>query len=784
MVFKKLVGRVHFEWRAQNRRFYKFRITDFITKKMDNEFEYLKTCFLSSFPPRECGIATFTKDLSVAMDKRFNPKLKSKVIAVNENENFYNYGKKVILELSKDDIESYINVAKEVNRSDNIKLVCIQHEFGLFGGEYGSYLIPFLENVNKPVVVAFHSVLQAPDEMRKKVIRAIAARSAAIIVTANAAVDILNKDYDIEKEKIHVVHHGIPDVPFQDSNKMKKKLNLDNKLVLSTFGLLSRGKGIEYMIRALPELVKKYPNLVYLIIGETHPVVRRQEGEKYRNSLVRLVGKLGLKNNVKFYNKYLSLKEIISYLLASDAYICTNLDKDQISSGTLAYALGCGRAVVATPSVYAKEMLSNNRGLLADFQKPESFTSNLDKLLSNPGLKKEMEREAYTFGRSMIWSNVAFNYLNIFNQVVRLREDTTEKFPKIKLNHLRKMSDEFGVIQFANNAVPDKSSGYTLDDNSRALIVAVLYEKLFGTNSSKLVEKYLNFLKNAQEEEGHFRNNYFNENEITDSHSEDSFGRAMWALGYVVNQSKNPNFVEQAKVLFNKSLNKIDHFGSLRANAYTLIGLCNYYNCDKNENILKKINTIADYVVERYEKESSLSWDWFEPHLTYSNAKLPECLFFAYETTKNERYLEIARKTLDFLTNIVFVDGQLAPIGQSGWYKRNGNRAFFDQQPVDACSMTLAYLTANRITNDQEYYNKAVLAFNWFLGKNHLKQMMYNEITGGCHDGLGRYSINLNQGAESTISYLMARLFLEEFKQFKKSAGSEVIEPSVLQNQI
>ncbi len=741
---------------------------------MDNEIEYSKSCFLSSFPPRECGIATFTRDLAYAMDKRFNPRLKSKVIAINENENIYNYGKKVVMEMRRDDIESYIDVAKRVNNSDNIKLVCIQHEFGLFGGDYGSYLIPFLESVTKPVVVTFHSVLQNPDEMRKKVIRAIASRSAAIVVTANIAVDILVKEYGIEKEKIYVVYHGIPDVSFQDNTKMKKKLKLDGKVVLSTFGLLSKGKGIEYAIRALPPLVKKYPNLVYIVIGETHPVVRRQEGESYRNSLVHLVEKLGLRDNVKFYNKYLTLKEVISYLLATDVYLCTNLEKSQISSGTLSYALGCGRAAVSTPIIYAEEMLSNGRGLLAEFMNPKSFTNAIDKLLSDNELRKKIEREAYTFGRSMIWSNVAFNYLNIFNQIVKLREDTTEKFPKIKLNHLRNMTDEFGIIQFSKNAVPDKTSGYTLDDNARALIVAVLHDNLFKTgSSSQLAEIYLNFLKNAQEEDGHFKNNHFNANEFLDSYSEDSFGRAMWALGYTIEKSRNSGIIEIAKNIFSKSFNKTGHFRSPRANAYALIGLCHYYKTCPDEKVLKKIIETADYLAELYERESANSWQWFEQYLTYSNAKLPESMFFAYEATKNEKYLEIGKKTLDFLSNLVFVEGQLSPIGQSGWYKRNGERAFFDQQPLDACSMTMAYLTAYNITHEKEYYGSAVLAFNWFLGKNHLKQMIYNEITGGCHDGLGKYSINLNQGAESTISYLMARLFLEELKRNKK-AGEKI----------
>ena len=365
-----------------------------------DEFVNSKTCFLSNFPPKECGIATFTQDLASEMDKRFNPRLKSKVVALTERSGFYNYGNKVILEVTKEDIDSYIQTAKKINENDEIKLVSIQHEFGIFGGEMGNYIVPFLEAVNKPVVVTFHSVIPNPDEVRKKVVESICSRSAGIIVMANIAVDILNKDYGIPREKIHVVHHGIPNVLFSKPDAFKKKLNLSNKIVLSTFGLLSRGKGIEYMIKALPSLVKKYPNLVYLVIGETHPTIREEEGEEYRRWLKDLVNHYDLKNHVKFCNKYLTISEIIEHLLASDIYICTNLERNQITSGTLAYALGCGKAVVSTPSIYAEEILSNGRGLLAEFKKPSSYANAINQILSNPKFREDMEMSAYTYGRS------------------------------------------------------------------------------------------------------------------------------------------------------------------------------------------------------------------------------------------------------------------------------------------------------------------------------------------------------------------------------------------------
>ncbi len=726
-----------------------------------------KICFLSNFPPKECGIATFTQDLISSLNKKFNPKLKSRVIALNEESSLYNYDSRVIMQMNKDYLADYINIAKRINRSEKIKLVCIQHEFGIFGGEYGSYIIPFLDTIKKPVVVTFHSVLPTPDNLRRKVVNFIGEKSAAIIVMAEAAIDILNKEYGINRNKIYVVRHGIPDTLFQPTEPFKKKLRLENKIILSTFGLMSRGKGIEYMIQAIPHLVKKYPNILYLIIGETHPAVRKVEGEEYRNKLIQMVKRLKIENNVKFYNKYLDLDEIIKYLFATDIYICTNLEKNQIVSGTLSYALGCGKAIVSTPNIYAEEVLSKERGLLAEFKNPKSFAEAIDKILSDKELRNRIEHNAYSFGRSMTWQNVASNYLSIFNKVVKLREETTEKYPSIKLNHLRNLTDDVGCIQFAKLSVPDGSSGYTADDNSRALIVSTLHDKLYNSEISKeLSDIYLNFLEKVHDNEGKF-NDFDPENQKLIPSSEDAIGRTMWALGYLISNSPNQNFVEKAKKLFDKSYNLIGGLNSPRAKSFFIIGLYNYYKKYPGEEIISKIKQLVDSLVELYNEEATEEWNWFESTLTYSNSKLSEVLFLAYDLTKEKRYLEIAEKTLGFLSNLVFFKDVLSPIGQNGWYNRNGKRSFFDQQPIDASSMVQTYLTAYSITNNKKYYEKAVLAFNWFLGKNHLKQMIYNEVTGGCYDGLSKGSVNLNQGAESTIEYLISRLMLEEIKKEK-----------------
>jgi glycosyltransferase involved in cell wall biosynthesis len=730
-------------------------------------FKDSKICFLSNFPPKECGIATFTQDLITSLNKKFNPKVKSRVIALNEESNIYNYDSRVIMQMNKDYLEDYINMAKRINRSDKIKLICIQHEFGIFGGEYGSYIIPFLETIEKPVVVTFHSVLPEPNNLRKNVVKFICDKSAAVIVMAESAVDILNRDYGVNRNKVHVILHGIPDTPMKPAEPLKKKLRLENKIVLSTFGLLSRGKGIEYMIKALPYLVKKYPNILYVIIGETHPVIRKREGEEYRNYLIDLVKKLKLQDNVKFYNKYLDLNEIIEYLLATDIYICTNLEKNQIVSGTLSYALGCGKAVVSTPNIYAEEVLNHDRGVLAEFQNPKSFADAIDKLLSDQDWKKRIEQNAYAFGRSMIWSNVASSYLHLFNKVVKLREETTEKYPKIKLNHLRNLTDNIGCIQFSKLATPDISSGYTVDDNARALIVSTIHDKLYNSEISKeLSDIYLNFLERVHDEDGKFNDMTYEDKKLIPT-SEDAIGRTLWALGHLINNSNDNELITKAKKMFDKSHLLIENNSSPRAKAFSVIGLYHYYKKYNEEQILSKIKKLVDSLVDSYKKEATEEWSWFESYLTYSNSKIPEVLFLAYNLTKNQEYLEIAEKSLKFLTNLVFFKDELSPIGQNGWYNRNGIRSFFDQQPIDASSMVQTYLTAYAITHKEDYYNNAVLAFNWFLGKNHLKQMIYNDVTGGCHDGLSKSSINLNQGAESTIEYLISRLMLEEIKKEK-----------------
>ena len=721
--------------------------------------------YMSTFPPRECGIATFTKDLVDSMDKKFNPALKSEVLAINDNgSSIYNYDGKVSFQLDQTDMEGYTTIAKEINDRRDIKIVNIQHEFGIFGGNAGSHLLPFLEKVKKPIVVTFHSVVPNPDEYKKRIVNHIFRKASAVVVMAKESVRILKEDYDVnDHKKIFFVPHGVPQVLFNPKNS-KEKVHLEGRIMLLTFGLMNKGKGIEYVIRALPQIVKKFPELIYLIIGETHPQVRKIEGESYRNSLINLVEELGLRDNVRFYNKYLTLAEIIAYLNATDIYISPSLDENQIVSGTLSYALGSGKAIVSTSTAYAREVLSKNRGILVDFRNPETIGNAIFMLLSDSKLKEEMEKNAYELGRKMIWPNVAAEYLRVFNKVTKLREDTVKKFPAIKLSHLTSLTDNVGVIHHAKHSVPNRKTGYTLDDNARALVVATNHCNIFKSQQSlRLIKTYLSFLHYAQKEDGTFHNLLDYERKFLDKKgSEDSYGRALMACGFVVSSSVHENIKATAKFIFDNAVRSIYKLRFLRARAFSIIGLYYYFRKYKHKDIVEKAKTLADSLADAYRKNSTSEWKWFEPHLTYSNGKLPESLFFAYLMTKDKKYLEVAKESLDFLSKILVVNGKLVLIGNKGWYRKEGERAFYDQQPVDASSMVQSFLTAYKATKKKAYYSNAILAFNWFLGKNSLSQMMYDEATGGCFDGLSEETINLNQGAESTISYLLARLSLEE----------------------
>lgn len=723
---------------------------------------------LSTFPPRRCGIATFTEDLTNAIDQMFGPPVESKIVAMNLTEiSHLPYTNKVIFQVSQPREKDYANAANELNQIDEVKLVNIQHEFGIFGGRNGAYLLFFMKKLRKPVVTTLHTVLPAPDEKMRNIVQAIMKYSKGIIVMTYSSREILKKDYGLDPDRIHVIPHGIHHVSYKTSEHPKSILGVSGKLVLSTFGLLSPGKGIEYVIEALPKVVEKFPNVRFLIAGVTHPVVLGQMGENYRNFLIKKIYDLNLADYVSFYNTYFDQNDLFRFLEATDVYLSPSLNPDQTVSGTLSYALGSGRPVISTAFAQAKEDINDKVGILIGFKSPKAFANAIIKVLGNDRLRLQMGKNAYFRTRHMTWENIALSYLKYFSQFVPELTLGQRKLPPIKLTHLTKLTDNFGIIQFAKLTEPDLSSGYTIDDNARALIVATLHYKKFGIPSSlKLVSTYLNFIDQVAKPDGYF-DNYVNSNHTIDEqrniqeHSEDATARALYALALVSSAQQIPKRLrKQAHSFFETSFRKNIAFSSPRAIAFYIKALQCLLSKRKEPKVLATLRYYCEQLIALYEKSHSPDWEWFEHYLTYSNAILPEALLLGYKITGERRYLEVAEKTLTFLIKHTFKDSVYSPIGQSGWFPKGGTRQYFDQQPEDVAATVEALNIMFQVTNSKGYKELANSAFNWFLGDNVLGQVVYDRTSGGCYDGVGEKFINLNQGAESTISYLLARLSL------------------------
>ncbi|MFA6600596.1 MAG: glycosyltransferase [Candidatus Omnitrophota bacterium] len=739
-----------------------------------------KIIYLSSFPPRECGIATFTADLTGALDNLLETVIHSRIAAINTDEvSRYDYPRKVALQLDPYSEQDFIGTAEKINKTEDIKLVNIQHEFGLFGGKYGSYILSFLDALKKPSIVTFHSTLPSPNPELHNVVRLIAEKSTGLVAMTNRSKEILIRDYGIDENKVSVILHGIHSAPYSTSAKSKSVLGFSKKTILLTFGLLSRGKGIEYVLESLPQVVKACPNLMYIVLGVTHPNVLKEEGESYRNSLVQKVRGLKLSSHVSFYNEYVSLEKLLQFLRAADIYISTSLDPNQAVSGTLSYALGSGRPVISTPFAQAKEIITPQSGLLVNFKDPASYAEALLNLLKDPLRREQLGKNAYFRTRNMTWDNVALEYSKLFSQHSSDIAEVSQhkKIPRVNLNHLFRLTDDFGIIQFAQLSLPDISSGYTVDDNARALIAACSYYdglgKTFKTLSPekkrsdllKRIKIYLDFIGFVLAKTGLFFN-YVKPDRTIDlelnrkENLEDANGRTFWGLAAAATTDSLPeNIKQKALSLLKKNLESSQRVESPRATAFYIKGLCLVFKTQKDfQEILVRH---CDRLMSLYRGVATKDWQWFEAYLTYSNALFPEALLLGHQQTGNSEYLETGMKTLDFLIGQTFLKGIYAPIGQDGWHHKTGERRYFDQQPEDASAMACALRTAYAITRKEVYRELMHEAFNWFLGDNSLKQVVYDRATGGCYDGLGEGQINLNQGAESTTSYLLARLAIQ-----------------------
>ena len=730
--------------------------------------------FVSTYPPRMCGIATFTKDITDAFNSKFNPQLFAKIIALDEDKtSAYVYDHNVDSAVIASEVDEYVRLANRINQQKKVALVMVEHEFGIFGGKYGDYLIPFLQVIDKPVITTLHTVLEEPDREMKRVVKTIADQSVALIIMNELSGKILEQVYGVDKNKIVVIPHGIPQTTLEKPEPAKEHMwRLKGRRVLMTFGLLSPNKGVEYTIRALPAIVKKYPDVIFVLVGETHPAILDAQGEEYRNFLKKEVQRLKLNQHVLFYDQYHTKNELISLLKASDIYISSSLDPLQSVSGTISYALGVGRPVIATSSLYSKYIIDGTNGILVPFENSSTISNAVLRLLNDDKLRWDMSVAAYKKSRPMVWPNVAQAHFILFRKFIKPSQ-TRRSLPELSLRHMKNLTDSFGIIQFANFTTPDKESGYSTDDNARALLVAAQsYVHKPSDDLLALMKRYLNFLKFVQRHDGSFANMVTIDRKIDATITDDVQGRATWATGYVSSLENVSSEIRlQSERIFIKTIRRFDMIKSPRALAFAIIGASHYLRKNKNEAVRERCVAMADELVSMYAAISKSEWQWFESSLTYSNSVMSEALFSAHVALGNKKYLYVAEKTLDFLAGINFRKKYYEPIGQRGWFVHNEKRSLFDQQPEDAATMVLTQMTAYRTTGDEKYKRYAHRAFEWFLGFNHLNQLVYDESSGGCHDGLGEHSLNFNQGAESTVMYLLARLALEDETRVRGGRG-------------
>jgi glycosyltransferase involved in cell wall biosynthesis len=744
---------------------------------------------VGNYLPRKCGIATFTTDLCDALHAEYSA-AELLALPVNDTQEGYSYPERVRFELSEDNSASYRQAADFLNFS-HIDLVCLQHEYGIFGGPAGSNILELLRRIHMPVVTTLHTVLREPNPDQFMVMEEIAALSDRMIVMSRHSAEILQEVFDVPAEKIDLIPHGIPDLPFTDPNFHKDRFGTEGKDVLLTFGLLSPNKGIENVIQALPRILSRHSNVVYMVSGVTHPHVLRSEGEKYRVYLQKLAKDLGVGDHVIFRNRFVSPQDLVELIGAADIYITPYKHKAQVVSGTLAYALSAGKAIISTPYLHAMELLDGERGTLVPFDDPAAIAARTVELLDDKTGTHAMRKRAYLYARDMVWNQVAQKYMKSFNRVYneRLRnpratflaqntEKALDRLPAIKLDHLYRMTDQTGIVEHAVFVVPNYAEGYTTDDNARALIVAILLEELgIGApgGSTDLASRYLAFLWLAFDPATkRFRNCLSYEHQWHESEgSEDSHGRALWGLGTVLGRSKNAGLRGASGRLFELAVPAAVEFKSPRACAFALLGLQEYLDSFPGDRaVLGAAEALANRLLNSYHANQSGDWKWFENALAYSNARLPQALIRAGVRAANDEMVSAGLEALDWLATIqrCEVKGHFVPIGSQGFYSKKTEKARFDQQPVEACAVVSACLQAWHATGTDRWRKMAWSAFNWFLGDNDLKIALYDPTTGGCRDGLHPDRANENQGAESTLSFLMALL---EMRRSEDAGGGE-----------
>jgi glycosyltransferase involved in cell wall biosynthesis len=736
----------------------------------------MKIAYISTYPPRECGIATFNQNLMRAIHANFPKRDKllegGFVIALNDSESFheYEYPEEVKYVIRQNSQKDYIRAANYINTSDAD--VCImEHEFGIYGGESGIYILPLINRLEKPLISILHTILKEPSYVQRIIIREIAEQSSKVIVMSNRAVEFLTTIYEVPLSKIQIIEHGVPDVEAPELNPVNNLSQFKNHRVLLTFGLISRNKGLETVVKALPEIVAKHPDVMYVILGNTHPGVIKNSGEEYRDHLKSLAAQLGVSKNLAFINKFVPEEELINYLTACEIYVTPYLNEAQITSGTLSYAVGAGAAVVSTPYWHATELLDHNRGRLFDFKDTDALAAIVNELLDNDDALNELKNNAYEYGMHLRWPVTGAEYIKIAQESVR-NHDFSDKIlrnsivdpeilPKFSLTHVIRLTDDTGIVQHAKYGIPNLKEGYCLDDNARALIMALMaYQRNKSKEAFELLPVYLSYIHYMQTDDGNFRNFLsFNRQYLDEVGSEDSFGRTIWALGHLISCAASNSYREFALEIFSRSYPHFKTLTHLRGMANTIIGISLYLQVfPTDEGMVNQLAELTQPLIDAYERNQAEDWQWFEEKMTYDNAILPLALLHSAEITGNEKAKKIAMKTMAFLDRLTLSNGYLSPVGNDGWYYKGKTFPIYDQQAIETMAMVLMHFQAYQIFREPEYIEKMFLCYKWFLGENTLRAPLYDHETKGCCDGLLPTGINRNQGAESTLAYLISHL--------------------------
>ncbi|HBX49661.1 MAG TPA: glycosyl transferase [Bacteroidales bacterium] len=742
----------------------------------------MKIAYIGTYPPRECGIGTFTMNLYKSMVSGNNSTtdlIEGFIVAMDDHEQTFNYPEEVKLTIRQEHQRDYLKAVKFINLS-GADICVLEHEFGIYGGQNGIYILPLLHRLEIPLIVTLHTIVKTPSYNEKAVLQEICKMAHKVVVMSHKAIEFLTSVYNVDKEKIAFIEHGVPDIQY-NQEQSKKEFKLENKKILLTFGIISRNKGIETVIKALPKVIEKYPEVLYMVLGKTHPNVLRHSGEEYRNYLQRLIKSLNLDNHVFFMNEFVNQKELFKYLSASDIYITPYLNEAQITSGTLSYAIGVGSAVISTPYWHASELLADGRGRLFNFNDSEELSMIFMDLLDHPEALKNLRKKAYDYGKTITWPKSGGKYIELVEQILATKPEVLVKketsldpliLPPFSLDHIKRMTDDTGIIQHAKFGIPNLKEGYCLDDNARALLMALMaYRQKKDKLALNLAPIYLSYIHYMQNKDGTFRNFLsFSRNFLDEVGSEDSFGRTIWALGYLLGNAPNDAYYQTGKLVFFDASPNFEKLQSIRAIANSMVGISYYLRSNpSDESMTERLRNLAGKLIKNYEENSSPDWKWFEPLLAYDNGILPLALLHSAEILYDDKISKIALETMNFLTEITLKDGYLSIIGNEKWYKKEGERSMFAQQPVDALAMVLMYHQAFHLTKDKEYLTKLFSSFMWFMGENDLRMNLFDFETKGCCDGFEKYGVNRNQGAESSLSYLISHLIvLQAFEELEE----------------